>query len=137
VYGHHVLALHFSGRFFAGMLYCLSNFWPQMIHSLNIFHFSALNFRPFCDIANGYRYAMLGKRMFENLESDEWKSRVYLVFYGSVDSWREHVGNSIRPMEDAFETGLRTGDIEYAMVGKSNKNLMYALKDLPSHIFTS
>jgi predicted ATPase len=80
---------------------------------------------------------MLGKRMFENLESDEWKSRVYLVFYGSVDSWREHVGNSIRPMEDAFETGLRTGDIEYAMVGKSNKNLMYALKDLPSHIFTS
>jgi predicted ATPase len=96
-----------------------------------------LNIRAFGDIDNGYRYAMLGKSMFKNLGSDEWKARVYLAFYGCVDSWKEHVGNSMRPMEDAFETGLRTGDIEYAMVGRNNKNIMHINKtSLPSHIFS-
>jgi predicted ATPase len=60
---------------------------------------------------------MLGKSMFKNLGSDEWKARVYVAFYGTVDSWKEHLITTIRPLQDAYETGLRTGDIEYAMVG--------------------
>jgi predicted ATPase len=126
----------YFGTILCGYVKLFVKFWHRNDFVIYIFPYP-LNIRPFGDIDNGYRYAMLGKNMFKNLGSDEWKARVYLAFYGSVDSWREHVGNSMRPMEDAFETGLRTGDIEYAMVGKSNKNLMYALKDLPSHIFTS
>lgn len=109
---HHVLGLHILGRFSAGTLLLV-----VLVLVFFFTHFSSINNRPFCDIDNGYRYAMLGKTMFNNLGSDEWKARVYLAFYGSVDSWKEHVGNSIRCMEDAYETGLRTGDIEYAMVG--------------------
>jgi hypothetical protein len=57
--------------------------------------------------------------MFHSLSSEAWLARVYVAFYGCVKPWMDDFASCVQPLDVAYDVGLSSGDIEYAMVGFS------------------
>ena len=54
--------------------------------------------------------------LYEKFKNEAWLCRVWSSFHGSVATWTIPVGLTIDPLQHAYSVGLRTGDIEYAML---------------------
>lgn len=67
-------------------------------------------------IEEGYRYGALSVEMVNSLSSDAWLARVYVAFYGCVKPWRDDFASCLQPLDVAYDFGLSSGDMEYAMV---------------------
>jgi PAS domain S-box-containing protein len=66
------------------------------------------------DFEKGYQYGRLSLRVLEHLSVDEFKARTYHMCYGFIIHWKKHIKETIRPLPEAFQSGLETGDFEYA-----------------------
>jgi predicted ATPase/class 3 adenylate cyclase/GAF domain-containing protein/tRNA A-37 threonylcarbamoyl transferase component Bud32 len=64
----------------------------------------------------GYRFGQLGLNLLERLNAKEIKAKTLTVFNGTIRYWKEHVKNSLAPLLEAYQTGLETGDLEYAAI---------------------
>ena len=70
-------------------------------------------------IEQGLRYGKLGLKLYEKFKNEAWFCRVMTIHYGLVASAKEPMSMSLEPLQCAYRAGLRTGDIEYAMVGSA------------------
>lgn len=66
------------------------------------------------DIEKGYQYGRLSLRVLEHLPVEEFKARTYHMCYGFIIHWKKHIKETIHPLPEAFQSGLETGDFEYA-----------------------
>ncbi len=66
------------------------------------------------DIEKGYQYGRLSLRVLEHLSIEKFKARTYHMCCGFIIHWRKHIKETIRPLLEAFQSGLETGDFEYA-----------------------
>ncbi|MEB3341566.1 AAA family ATPase [Okeania sp.] len=66
------------------------------------------------EFESGYCYGKLALNLLEKFNTKELKSRILMVFNGNVRHWREHYRVTCKPLVEAIEVGLSTGDIEYA-----------------------
>ncbi|MEH1935808.1 MAG: AAA family ATPase [Nostoc sp.] len=89
-HGHSALAAH--GYAYYGMLLCgyLEN------------------------IDAGYRSGQIAWQILEQFQSVELKSKVYAPFYGFTIHWKEHLRETITPLQEGIQSALEIGDLEYA-----------------------
>ncbi|MCC5669146.1 AAA family ATPase [Nostoc sp. CHAB 5784] len=88
-YGHSALAAH--GYAYYGMLLCgyLEN------------------------IDAGYHSGQIAWQILEQFQAIELKSKVYAPFYGFTIHWKEHIRETIAPLQEGIQSALEIGDIEY------------------------
>ncbi len=68
----------------------------------------------FGDVDSGYRFGQLSLNLLEKLNVKQVKARTYQLVYSSLKPWKEHLRKTLEPLLDAYQSGLETGDLEYA-----------------------
>ncbi len=66
------------------------------------------------DIESGHRFGQLALNLLERLDAREQKARTYHMVNAFVRHWKEHVRKTIEPLSEGIQSGLETGDFEYA-----------------------
>ena len=64
----------------------------------------------------GARYGRLALDLLEKLNAKEWKAQIRIPPYCLTFHWTEHVRNSLRPLQESFQIGLETGQIDSACI---------------------
>ncbi|MDZ8259096.1 AAA family ATPase [Nostoc sp. ChiQUE01b] len=79
-------------------------------------------------INEGYHAGKVALELLEIFNTRELTAKIYNLFNSNIRAWKEHVRNSIAPLQEAVQIGLETGDIEWAG---------YAAANLCSYMFFS
>ncbi|MEG5040670.1 MULTISPECIES: AAA family ATPase [unclassified Microcoleus] len=66
------------------------------------------------EIELGYQYGKLSLQVLDKFPSQEFHSKVLMVYNACVRHWKEPSRSSIASLVSAVQSGLETGDIEYA-----------------------
>ncbi|MEG5064219.1 AAA family ATPase [Microcoleus sp. B3-A4] len=66
------------------------------------------------EIELGYQYGQLSLQVLDKFPSQEFHSKVLMVYNACVRHWKEPSRSSIPSLVSAVQSGLETGDIEYA-----------------------
>ncbi|BAY08029.1 ATP-binding sensor histidine kinase [Calothrix sp. NIES-2098] len=66
------------------------------------------------NIDAGYHSGQIAWQILEQFQAKELKSKVYAPFYGFTFHWKQHVRDSISPLQEAIQSALEIGDLEYA-----------------------
>ncbi len=66
------------------------------------------------NIDAGYHSGQLGLKLLEQFNAKELKCKVYVIFNSFVRHWKEHARETISPLIESVQSGLETGDLEYA-----------------------
>lgn len=65
-------------------------------------------------IEEGYYAGELALRLLEQLEAKALKCKVLHLFNVYIHHWKAHAKDTLIPLRSAIESGLETGDLEYA-----------------------
>jgi predicted ATPase/signal transduction histidine kinase/tRNA A-37 threonylcarbamoyl transferase component Bud32 len=84
------------------------------------------------DINTGYRFGNLALKLLEQFDSGEIKSKVLDVVNGHIRIWKDPIRETLEPLQESFQTGLDSGDVEYACIAALNycTHIFWAGKDL-------
>ncbi|MEG4106376.1 AAA family ATPase [Microcoleus sp. S13_C5] len=66
------------------------------------------------EIELGYQYGQLSLQVLDKFPSQEFHSKVVMVYNACVRHWKEPSRSSLPSLVSAVQSGLETGDIEYA-----------------------
>ena len=66
------------------------------------------------DIETGHQFGQLALKVLEKFNNKELKCRTLMVVNNNVGVWKEPFQDTIPPLLTAYESGLGTGDLEYA-----------------------
>jgi signal transduction histidine kinase/CheY-like chemotaxis protein len=66
------------------------------------------------DIPRGYQFGQLALNLLSSLNAKKLKARVLLVVHDYVTHWQSHVRETLHPFLEAYQSGLETGDLEFA-----------------------
>ncbi|MEG4349300.1 AAA family ATPase [Microcoleus sp. LAD1_D3] len=69
------------------------------------------------DIDSGYQFGQLALTLLEQFNAREIKAKVYHSFNHFIRECKEPIKNTITPLSEAFNSGVETGDLEYAGYG--------------------
>jgi predicted ATPase/signal transduction histidine kinase len=75
---------------------------------------------PLADIESGYRYGQLALQLLNHFNAKELRAKIFLVYNGNIRHWKEHTKTTIKPLLEAIQVGVETGDIEYAGYASTN-----------------
>lgn len=62
----------------------------------------------------GYQFGALALDLLEKFQAKELKARTLMVFNNFIRHWKEHVREGLPSLLEAYQSGLDTGDIEFA-----------------------
>lgn len=65
-------------------------------------------------IDTGYRFGQLALNLLEKLNAKELQARTFMVFNNFIRHWKEHVREGLSSLLEAYQSGLETGDVEFA-----------------------
>ncbi|MEK8019145.1 MAG: AAA family ATPase, partial [Candidatus Parabeggiatoa sp.] len=65
-------------------------------------------------IDDGYHAGHLSLKLLEQFNAQETKCKVFFNYYTMVLPWKEHFKNTLLPLQEGFQSGIETGDIENA-----------------------
>ncbi|MEG4274279.1 MULTISPECIES: protein kinase domain-containing protein [unclassified Microcoleus] len=68
----------------------------------------------FGDIDSGYRFGQLSLRLLDQFNAQKIKAIVLQCFNAFIKHWKNHVRETIDYLQEAFNSGLETGNLEYA-----------------------
>ncbi|OCR02245.1 hypothetical protein BCD67_19775 [Oscillatoriales cyanobacterium USR001] len=66
------------------------------------------------DIDSGYRFGQLSLRLLDKFNTKNIKVLVLHYFNSFIRHWKDHVRETIEPLQEAFNSGLEIGNLEYA-----------------------
>jgi predicted ATPase/class 3 adenylate cyclase len=66
------------------------------------------------DVESCYQFGQLSLQLLEKLDARAYKARALMLTYSFTSYWKEHLQETLRPLLEGYQTGLETGDIEYA-----------------------
>ncbi|MCW6050145.1 AAA family ATPase [Lyngbya sp. CCAP 1446/10] len=66
------------------------------------------------DIDSGYQFGKLAVKLVEQFAAKELKAKIEFHFNSFIRHWKEHIKETVQPFIEAFQSGLETGDVEYA-----------------------
>jgi signal transduction histidine kinase len=98
----------------------------------------------FADIETGYRYGELALGILDKFDARTIKCRVLLMWTSNILIWKQHLQIVVSSLQEAFQSGIETGDLEYsgycsAMYNMnmifSGENLSYVFEQLKTHVF--
>ncbi|MEH2410920.1 trifunctional serine/threonine-protein kinase/ATP-binding protein/sensor histidine kinase [Nostoc sp.] len=79
------------------------------------------------NIELGYQFGQLSLKILEKYNAHFLKSKVYQLFYAHVCGWKEPVSATIDGLLESVQSGLDTGDVEYALYGLKYYCIYYFL----------
>ncbi|MFB2919838.1 trifunctional serine/threonine-protein kinase/ATP-binding protein/sensor histidine kinase [Aerosakkonema funiforme] len=68
----------------------------------------------------GYKSGQLALRLLQRFDARELQSKVYNLFNLFIRPWKEHTKETITPFLQGFQSGLETGDLEFACYCANN-----------------
>ncbi|MCP4136967.1 MAG: AAA family ATPase [bacterium] len=66
------------------------------------------------DIEKGYSFGKLALQVLEKFNARELKSKVYFLFGSMINHWKNHVRKDLEYLLEAHQSGIETGDLEFA-----------------------
>ncbi|MEH2361815.1 AAA family ATPase [Nostoc sp.] len=69
------------------------------------------------DIETGYEFGQLALRQLSQPKSHSLKARTSLIVNTFIIHWKDHVRETLQPLLEAYQSGLETGDLEFAAYG--------------------
>jgi len=66
------------------------------------------------EIESGYKFGKMALSMLPKLEAHEYKAKSVYSYHTFIWHWKEDAKMGLRPLLDAYQAGLETGDLEYA-----------------------
>ncbi|MCP4577647.1 MAG: serine/threonine-protein kinase PknK, partial [Deltaproteobacteria bacterium] len=66
------------------------------------------------DINTGFEFGKLALRLLEKLNAKSFESCTQYAFNILIKHWKEHLRETLEPLETACQKGFETGDLEYA-----------------------
>ncbi|OQW92836.1 MAG: hypothetical protein BWK79_13940, partial [Beggiatoa sp. IS2] len=66
------------------------------------------------DIEKGYQFGQLAIRLLHQFNTKGLKARVFQIVYGVINHHKEHLNTTLKPLLEAHQDGLETGNFEYA-----------------------
>jgi predicted ATPase/signal transduction histidine kinase len=66
------------------------------------------------DIETGYQFGQLAIQVQEKLQAKEMRCKVIFMVNCFIRPWKEPLKETIAPLKSAYQSGLETGDLEYA-----------------------
>ncbi|WP_335337773.1 trifunctional serine/threonine-protein kinase/ATP-binding protein/sensor histidine kinase [Nostoc piscinale] len=66
------------------------------------------------DIESGYKFGQMAIKLLDRFDSKKLKSKIYMMFNSSIRHWKEHFQATLEPLQEGFQLGLETGDLEFA-----------------------
>ena len=66
------------------------------------------------DIDSGYQFGKLALRLSERFNAKELKAKTILIFCDFIQHWKEHIRETLNLLLEGYQSGLESGDIEYA-----------------------
>ncbi len=84
------------------------------------------------DIETGHQFGQLALTVLAQFENQKLKARTMMVVNNNVRLWKEPLQHTVAPLLIAYESGLETGDVEYAVLCAYNYciNSYFAGKEL-------
>ncbi|MEG4342384.1 AAA family ATPase [Microcoleus sp. A003_D6] len=84
------------------------------------------------DIDSGYRFGQLSLRLLEQFNAKNIKVIVLQCFNSYIRHWKDHVRDTIDSLQEGFNSGLETGNLEYACYAilLNNLHIFFAGNDL-------
>jgi predicted ATPase/signal transduction histidine kinase/tRNA A-37 threonylcarbamoyl transferase component Bud32 len=68
----------------------------------------------FGDIKAGYRFGLLGLSLLDHMNANSYRCKVCYVFNAMIQHFKEHDKETITSLQHGMQSGLQTGDIEFA-----------------------
>ncbi|WP_414517112.1 AAA family ATPase [Nostoc sp. PCC 9305] len=69
------------------------------------------------DIETGYEFGQLALRQLSQPKSHSLRARTLLIVNTFIIHWKEHVRETLQPLLEVYQSGLETGDLEFAAYG--------------------
>ena len=66
------------------------------------------------DIETGYEFGSLALRLLSQPNTNSLRVRTLLIIHNYINHWKNHVRETSKPLLEAYQTGLDTGDLEFA-----------------------
>ncbi|MEH2468023.1 AAA family ATPase [Nostoc sp.] len=66
------------------------------------------------DIETGYEFGQLALRQLSQPKSHSLRARTSLIVNTFIIHWKDHVRDTLQPLVEAYQSGLETGDLEFA-----------------------
>ncbi|MEK8019559.1 MAG: hypothetical protein VSS75_022015, partial [Candidatus Parabeggiatoa sp.] len=66
------------------------------------------------DIKTGYQFGQLALTLLEKSQIKEIRAKTLFVVNNLIRHWKEHAKELLKPLLDAYQSGLETGDLEFA-----------------------
>ncbi|MEG4322591.1 MULTISPECIES: AAA family ATPase [unclassified Microcoleus] len=68
----------------------------------------------FGDLERGYQFGKLALAIVERFQAKKHLAKILVVFNAAIGIWKQHINESIKPFQLAYQSGLEVGDLEYA-----------------------
>ncbi|WP_036486493.1 AAA family ATPase [Myxosarcina sp. GI1] len=65
-------------------------------------------------IESGYEFGQLALRLLSQPNSDALRARTSFIVHNCIIHWKEHLRKISQPLQEAYQHGLETGDLEFA-----------------------
>ncbi|MEN8219680.1 MAG: serine/threonine-protein kinase PknK, partial [Pseudomonadota bacterium] len=72
------------------------------------------------DIEAGYQFGQLALTVLERFEAKELKAKVLQIVNNFIRHWKEHTQETLKPLLMAYQSGVESGDLEYAAYAVMN-----------------
>jgi predicted ATPase/signal transduction histidine kinase len=66
------------------------------------------------EIETGYQFCQLALHLLSKFNAKKLKTKIFLVTYCHVRPWKEHLRKTLPPLVEGFQSGLETGDFQFA-----------------------
>lgn len=85
-------------------------------------------------IDEGYHFAQLALKLLAQQQHPILKARVFQIVYGVIAHYKQSLHDTLPPLQEAYQSGLETGNLEYAMFSAATwvMHAFFAGKELPN-----
>ncbi|MBX9252796.1 AAA family ATPase [Desmonostoc muscorum CCALA 125] len=66
------------------------------------------------DIEGGYKFGQLALQLLERFNATDLRAKVLFMTYTFISHWRDRITDTMPALLAAYQSGLETGDVEYA-----------------------
>jgi PAS domain S-box-containing protein len=66
------------------------------------------------DIEGGYQFGQLSLQLLERFNATDLRAKVLFMTYAFISHWRDRIADTMPALLTAYQSGLETGDVEYA-----------------------
>ena len=77
----------------------------------------------FRDFSRGYRIGKIGEQLLNKHNNNPRKALALNNFYSHVSFWTQHYDRSIAPLQEAYQSGIDFGELEFAGYALTNQVL--------------